>query len=251
MFQEIQFWCEFPEEVDWAKLNSLLNNRKCSIFIAASSKKEFLHYKNKIKINITVGVWPILKLKDGYWFSSFASKKDIKQLNQFAGIPMKIDIEPPFPNKKYGLVSGVFWLIKYTFFKKQINKKLLQETIIKLCKKGDVIISSFAFPKSVRKLYGYPEDITCKRNFIFYTTFFPCLWLYYKLFFRYHKHDYFAIGLANHGIFQNEPQYNSIKDFQDDIQTSKSIGIKKIVIYSIEGILNKPDAKEWLSIIFQ
>ncbi len=77
MFKDILFWCEFPEEVDWKRLNVLLKDRSCGVYIASSSRKEFELYQNKITAShVRAGVWPILSKEKGYWFSSFTNKED-------------------------------------------------------------------------------------------------------------------------------------------------------------------------------
>lgn len=254
MFNDIIFWCEFPEEINWVRLNALLKNRSCRIFFASRSRKEFEVYKKKVKVNsVSVGVWPTLSLSDGYWFSSFTSKKNIDYLKEFSGIPLKIDIEPPFPGKEYTHAKALIWGINHMLLKNGHNSKELELMIKELSRNGEVIISGFALPDFIRKRYGDPVSLNLKRNFICYSTFFPFSWVFFQLFLRSRssKDTYVAIGLTNSGVFGNEPEYNSVDEFAYDVRKAKSIGVKNLVVYSIEGILKRNDADEWLRIIFE
>lgn len=254
MFNDILFWCEFPEEVDWKRLNSLLEGKKCRIFFASRSVEEYESYRKRIKNSaIKTGVWPILPLQDGYWFSGFTSRKNIDFLKEFSGIPMKIDIEPPFPGKEYTHAKAFAWMIDYMLIKTAPNNEYLAQTIQEVSKKNEVIVSGFALPKNIRKHYGDPINLKLKRNFICYSTFFPASWLFFEEFLFRNKGPltYAAIGLANHGIFGNEPEYDSLDEFVNDVKKVKKAGIQNIVVYSIEGILKKPDADEWLRVVFE
>ena len=252
MFQEVLFWSEFPEQIDWEKLNVLLKGKQCRIFFASKSKREFLSYKKRVTIpSVKIGVWPVLSLEEGYWFSAFMNPRSLKKLEEFRGIPMKIDIEPPFPKKKYSFCSMLSWLQEYILMRSPPFRKEFHAVIRSLANDGEVILSGFALPTLFREQYGDPVHEQYKRNFIFYSTFhLPFLRCYYRLFFLYHRNEYFALGLANHGIFGNEPEYRSIKEFARDVHWAKKMGIKKIVIYSIEGILKRKDAASWLRIVF-
>lgn len=249
--EHIIFWCEFPEEIDWKKLDKLLKNNNfiAKTYIACNSRKDFLQKKklatNNIKI---VGAWPTLDKGKGYWFSSFTKKKDIDLLKEFKGIDMKIDIEPPFEKH----VNHSFWLTKY-FLKKPKNRRYLQNTIKELSQKSSIILSTFPCPEFALKRYGFFKHENLSYNFMHYSSFIPFglktfYRLYYKLFMR--KKDkektYFALGLLSKGIFGNEPTYNSIKEFRKDLSFLKKNCANNFVIFRLGSLLERKDSEAWI-----
>lgn len=252
MFKQIIFWCEFPQNLDFNKLNFI--NFKCSVYFACKNKKEFLKYKNKTKNkNIKVGAWPVLPKKEGYWFSSFSSKKSIDKLKEFKGIPLKIDIEPPLPNFNFNYFKFISYLLKYSF-KKGENYEYLNNTIKKLSKNTDIILSTYPFPYFILKKYGFNKDLETKINYFIYPTvipkiFRPISWMYYKNLVKSNRINYIAIGLLSQGILKNEPIYKSIDNFKKDLEILKKLNLENIVIYSIEGLLKKQNYKNWLDCI--
>jgi len=146
MFKRIIFWSEFPEQVNWKKTLKLIDF-KSEIYIAVKSKKEFLNYKKKIKSkNITLGAWPILPKKEGYWFSGFTSIKNIDKLKEFKGMKIKIDLEPPIPPFNYSNIKIIFWLIKM-YCKKAKNKEYLRAVIYWLANNNTKIL--------IHQIYDY------------------------------------------------------------------------------------------------
>jgi len=245
------FWCEFPEQLNFKKLNSAINFNT-EIYFAASSRKEFMGIRRKIKNkNISVGAWPILEKKDGYWFSGFVSRKCIDKLDSFKGINIKIDIEPPIYNGRHSLIKDFFWLARYST-KKGENNDYLRYKTSRIS--SNLIISGFLLPKFIRKRYGHDINNGVK-NYICYTTFFLRILRPLARFFliriikRMRKDNFYAVGLANPGIFKNEPDYESIEEFKADIAMMKTAKIQNLCIYSIEGILKRKDSNEWLSLI--
>jgi hypothetical protein len=90
----IIFWSEFPEQVDWNKVNKEIDF-DTEIYAACKDRQEYLAWKKKIKNkHIKMGAWPILDKKDGYWFSGQTSKENIDKLDEFKDVDIKIDIEP-------------------------------------------------------------------------------------------------------------------------------------------------------------
>ncbi len=253
MSKKVIFWCEFPKEVNWKKVKESINFNT-SIYVTCKNKKEFEYYKKKIESKyIKIGAWPILSKKSGYWFSGFTSKKDLGKLDEFKGLNIKIDIEPPIPNFKFNTLKiFLFYLIPYFFIKKASNNSYLKNKIKELSKNTDIIVSGFAFPKFMLKRYGADIDLkNIKKSYFFYTTFFPKILrfiprLYFKIFIKTHK-GMFALGCINQGIFGNEPIYENIKEFKKDLQMFKKLNVKNIVIYSIEGIMKKGNYKRWLN----
>jgi len=250
MIKDIIFWCEFPNKLDFKKLEDI--SFPCSIYFASKNKNEFLKYKNQVKNEkIKVGVWPLLSKKQGYWFSSFSSEKSIDKLKEFQGISMKIDIEPPLPDFSFNYFKFALYLIKYAF-KKGENHEYLNQTIKELSKDTNIIQSTYPFPNWVLKNYGLDKEQKTKFNYFLYPSMFSnflkhFIWRYYQTITN--NKDYFALGLISKGIFGNEPTYKSIKEFEKDLQIFKKLNLENIVIYSIEGLLNQNNYKEWLSLL--
>ena len=92
---------------------------------------------------------------------------------------------------------------------------------------------------------------------MFYSTFIPRILrplyrLYYKFFIKFKdiKDTYFALGLIDKGIFNDEHIYRNLNEFKDDVKFLLRNKVENIAIFSLEGILNKNDYKDWLNIIF-
>lgn len=249
---KVIFWCEFPEELDFTRLNNLIDF-KTEIYFAASSLDQFKTIKKKVKNkNITVSAWPILAKKSGYWFSGFISKENIDKLNEFNGLKIKVDVEPPLYEGPHSMAKDFFWFLKYSIVNGKNNDYLNNQL------KGinsKFISSGFLLPRFIRKRYGDYKDSGVK-NYICYTTFFPRGVIRYlirlalhRIVKRMNKDNFYAIGLANHGIFINEPEYESMNEFKKDIDLMKKAGVKNLCIYSIEGVLKHKDAGKWLLLV--
>ena len=86
---EIDFYEEFPTQKNLEKLR--LIKFKTKLFVAAQSVKEFKSLEKqikKIKKNVIVAYWPIIK--NSYWISPFSNTRDLIEL--FRGLE-KIDIK--------------------------------------------------------------------------------------------------------------------------------------------------------------
>ncbi len=253
------FWCEFSDKVDWKELDSLLKKQKLKIraYVACSSRKDFLKKKRLIETFKSIhveGAWPVLPKEKGYWFSSFTSKKDIDLLDEFSGIPIKIDIEPPIPLKQCGTFGQIAWLLKYLFVK-PVNMDYVIEKARRLSKKGSVIVSTFPFPPCLLKRYGWFSDDKMQYNYIFYSTMVPsCLRWLYRLYYRGFAKKrlketpdaYFAVGLITHGIFGKEGIYSNVSEFKSDISFLKSLGVKNFVVFQLSRLQDRCDREEFL-----
>ena len=244
---KIIFWCEFPEGVDWDEVKKLIKF-KSEFYVACKSKKEFLEWKQKIK-NVSLGVWPILELEEGYWFSGFLNKESINRLDEFKGERIKIDIEPLFPGK--GKNSYLF-LLKYLFLRGK-NNKYLRKKIIELSKDSKIIVSGFPLPLFFRERYGHFDYENVEKSYIAYTTFSKLLRLYYSWFIKKelkrNKELIVGLGCIGKGIFDNEPVYRNLKEFKRDLEWVKKMGVKNIVIFDISGLMNKEDREEWVEVL--
>lgn len=256
MFKKITLWCEFPDTVYWKKAIKLIDF-KVKIYIAVKSKKEFLEYKKKIKSKyITLGTWPVLSRKEGYWFSGFSSKQSIDKLKQFKGMDIKIDLEPPI-FEKYSDIKVVLWGIEM-FLKKAKNKKYLKNTIYWLAKHNTkILLTQFPLPKFYLKKTGI--TVEKKKNIRFqimiYTTpvfkLFRPLMRIYQVFMlkKALKKDpdiYGSVGLIGPGILETEGIYSNVKEFEKDLRVFHDAGLKNLVVYSIDSIMHRENPKEWL-----
>jgi len=259
-FKQMLFWCEFPHEVNWNTFNKLLNF-ETEIYLAVKTKEEFLKYKSKIKNkNVKIiGAWPTLPKKEGYWFSSYTSKKNIDVLNNFKGIPMKIDVEPPLL-VNYGFFKMMFIYTKFLITQKGKNKEYLNKTILELAKHEKIILSGFPFPKIISSLYGDDQlqGKNIERNFFIYSTLIPqplrfLAKFYFKWFInkikKEHVSPYFAVGCIGHGILENEPTYKNSSELETDLKFLIKNKIEKVIIFDLAGIMNKEKPKEWFNIL--
>jgi len=265
MFKNVVFWCEFPETIDWKKAEKVVKGMSLEVYVAVKSLKEYKKYKSKTKLPIYP--WPVLSKKEGYWFSGFTSKKSIDKLKQFKGIKMKIDLEPPIPQWKYGTVRIILYAIRKVFQKGE-NNEYLKEVIHKTAEKAsgvvtkniNLLINEFPFAKWYLKNQGTYLELrgSMKKNYMCYTTFAgsffrPLVRLYLKPFTKVavkkNKDVMFSIGLIGTGILEKEGIYRNVKQFREDLEMVKDSGAKQVAIYSLDGILKRNNPEEWVKII--
>ena len=237
----IIFWSEFPEQVDWDKVNREINF-DTEIYVACKDRQEYLAWKKKIKNkHIDVGAWPILDKKDGYWFSGQTSKENIDKLDEFKDVDVKIDIEPKIYHGRYSNIKTWLWLIKW-YVNPGKNKEHLLDKIKSL--KSSVIISGFFLPRFFRRRVGM--EANGKKNFICYSTVGRIAFPYYKFMIKkMSKDNFYAIGLTHPGVFGNEKAYKHKEEFVKDLETMKKLRVKNLVIYSLEGIIKR----DWLDAV--
>ncbi|MBU1204035.1 MAG: hypothetical protein KKG60_03135 [Nanoarchaeota archaeon] len=268
MFKKIIFWCEFPKQVDWKKAESLLKEIPSEIYVAVKSKQEYLDWKNKT--TLLLYPWPILPKSQGYWFSGFTSKKSIDTLNQFKGMKIKIDLEPPLPKWKYTTPKIICYAIKKIFQKpgnseylaKKINNLTKSSQVELISKPEEMLINEFPFAEWYLKNQGMyintRDNPRITKNIMCYTSFAGSFWrpllrAYLKLFtkkaIKKDPRTMFSVGLIGTGILQTEKTYKNTKQFQQDLQMIKNSGAKKVAVYSLESILKRPNPQEWVSII--
>ncbi len=257
--KEIIFWCEFPEKVNLNLLDKILTelNLKISVYIASKSLDEFNRLKNnflKVKNIKTIGCWPILSRKNGYWYSGFTNKNSLSRILNFKGLKLKIDIEPPLEDEKFSYFSFKLWLIKYCFIKRARNIKLLSKVLKKLGY-DNLIVSTFPLPRFMLSNLVDLKNVK-NLNLMLYSSFIPKILrplyrLYFKIIFesykKMRKNIFVALGLIGKGVFKNEPEYKSVKEFKKDLRFVKKLGVSNIVIFELSGILKKKDSKEWLN----
>ncbi|HIH17768.1 MAG TPA: hypothetical protein HA218_02985, partial [Nanoarchaeota archaeon] len=59
-----------------------------------------------------------------------------------------------------------------------------------------------------------------------------------------------SLGLIGTGILKREGTYQKIGELKEDIDFVKSLGMKRVAIYSIDSIMGKGrEAGEWINLI--
>jgi len=245
------YWCEFPEKCNWKKIAGWLKHERITIYVACTSRENYEQWKKKIhkySENIEVNAWPVLSKEEGYWFSGFCTKEAIDELDQYRGLKIKLDIEPPIP-KKYSTFSAWSWLWK-NMFQEPDNTPYLRKKIKMLSRESDIILSTFPLQDVILKRWGWIKDDRIKYNYMYYSTFIPLgLKSLYKHYFKRHflpKHRdaYIAVGLIDTGVFGNEPIYNTPKQMKKDIQFLRKEHVETLVFFTIEGISKR--GEDWL-----
>lgn len=259
------FWCEFPERINFEKLNNLFkeNNFTAKFGIVCTSKEDFLKKKEFLSTfsNLKlVRAWPILPKEQGYWFSSFSSKDAIDSLDQYQGMAIKIDVEPPIPIVKNYTSNPLKmqWFFWNHFVRKGKNLKYFQEKLLKLSKTTDIMLSTFSFPKFILERHGVIFAKQFKYNFIYYSSFIPrMLRPMYRAYLKpiikarlkHNPTSSFAVGLLSPGIFLNEPCYKSPKELEADVKFLKERGVQNIVVFRLGSFLEIDNPQAWIEIL--
>jgi hypothetical protein len=264
---KILFWCEFPEKCNWERLENILlkNNYYTDIYVTSKSRKEFEKWRKiirkKCKHIKEINVWPVLRKKKGYWFSSFNTKKDIDKLMEYKGLKVKVDLEPPLPKMKYSVFFlGLYGVSKLVFPGK--NRKYLESKIKELSKHSQILSNEFPIPAwASKRIAGHTDArkvINVEMNFISYSTFFtllrPIANMYYYMFAKssikkYKGKAMFSIGMLGPGIFRTEPCYKRPEQLKQDLELMKKAGVRKLAVYSIEGLSQRKNPDTWIKII--
>lgn len=278
----ISFYEEFPTDSNLNKLKLIKFQTK--IYVAASSVKKFRFLEKKIKkLNKKVKeviYWPILKEKEGYWFSPFAKrealKRAISEIEKEKNISIMWDAEYPI-NK-----SNITWSIP-SFFS---NKKLIENFFknapgnkIKIYTseyypERDLLASWLRFCKLSfsPRIYGntmikmvYTSEFKKKKKnmkdiiqYLFSKRFLHIVkgkmsdeaissFIKEEAQFgvkRYEKHFAMAFGLTKNGVGDKEPIITP-EELERDIKAAKSSNINEVIIYRLGG-LNKDYLKRIL-----
>ncbi|MBI4447697.1 hypothetical protein HY643_01840 [Candidatus Woesearchaeota archaeon] len=261
MFEEIVFWCEFPQKMNWQELDAILNNIEWGIVVYAAVKnvKEFSNLKKAAGKKVELKAWPVLEKNEGYWFSGFVAEKSISELKQFNKLDIKLDLEPPLPKFAYSNIKAIIYTLKF-LFRKGKNNELLKKTIEEMT--GSLIINEFPLPKFLLKRWGAHFELKkgVTKNFMGYTTFAGSFWrkpvqIYLKWFlkkeFKKNPSIMCSIGLIGPGIMETEEYYKKIDELEEDLDIIQKIGIKKIAVYSIESIMQRKNPQQWLETILR
>ena len=252
-FDRIVLWCEFPQWVDWKKMDKLLEEamHKPEIYVACTSHQNYKWWAREIKTqckNINeVNAWPVLAKNEGYWFSGFTNKKSIDSLLEYKGTKMKIDLEPPLPKYRYSNWNLARYLLSL-ISKKGENRKYLAQTIAEAEKSNDVLINEFPIPKFILKRWGcyYPtknKNVMCYTSLLKHKTLLR--WWNFMMAKR-RRATMCSLGLIHTGIFGNEPHYNNVKELTTDMEYALRKDFRNVAVYSIDSIARRSDAISWL-----
>jgi len=260
-FENVLFWCEFPDKVNWEDLNDFftINNYRIQVGVACRSRAEYEQYliqsSNLSHIDI-VRAWPILPKEKGYWFSSYTEVEDINSLDQYEGLPIKIDIEYPLPTEKKNWFTLQLWFLKQLFSKPGKNLNHLQKKIRDLSRTTDIMLSTFTLPERFLKKLGLLHQNNLRYNYIHYSSMVPFLLRpFYNIYFKVlakkilakNPSSYFAVGLLTPGIFGDEPCYKKIIQFEKDLKFIEKLGAKNVVVFRLGSFQELENASDWLS----
>ncbi len=237
---KVSFFEEFPTKKNLAKLRFV--TWPTTVYVASKSIKEFNAIKRSVKNkNITVGYWPVLEHKEGYWLSPFSSSKAMKRIMdeiKEKNIKVMWDAELPLRHPRLFLrvdnfVTNLPRIRK--FFKNNGKNILTAEYPIK---------NSFA--GSILKMLGVsysPKKYGNKKIVMYYTSMhklIPTLLLrgITKLHEKYKDNLQVGLGVTATGILGNEPKITP-KDLKRDLNEMKKIGVKEVVIFRLGGMNEK------------
>lgn len=239
---KVSFFEEFPNKNSLKKLE--LVKFKTTVYVAAKSIQEFERIKRQVsKKNVTLGYWPILDKKEGYWLSPFSSAKAVKRVikdieNYKKPLEIMWDAELPFRH------PWLFLRVDYFLRNKPKIKSFFR-------RKGKEILTS-EYPTR-NKITGFllkclgvsfsPKKYKNKKIIMYYTSMHK---LVRKIFLnnirhlskRYGKDLQVGLGVIATGILGNEPIL-SPKQLARDLKEMKQIGVKEVVIFRLAGLNEK------------
>ena len=234
---QISFFEEFPVKENLDKIR--LIDFKTKLYIGAKSLDEFLKIKKSLKNRKIKEViyWPILEMKEGYWFSGFSKRKALMRIFselKNKDIPVMIDLELPFTRNK-----KLFLMQSFNFFR---NKKLIKEFIedyenIYLCEYfPDGKLKDF-----IMRFLGLHFDGNFKIIKMFYSSMHNFADLEEELKRENEKYGNKFIagfGAIAAGIFGDEPKL-SCEQLENDLETAEKAGIKEVIIFRLGGLDKK------------
>jgi hypothetical protein len=234
----ISFFEEFPTKKNLDKLKLIKFPTK--LYLAAKSLKEFNKIKSKINNkNIKEFIyWPLLEIKEGYWFSPFSQRKALKRIFQELEnkkISVMLDLElPTTKNPRLYLTQ----LLNFSR-NKSLTKKFIENY------PGKIYLAEY-YPEGSRKekilqflglhyqnkkanvikmvyhsMHHFDEDFIRKQ-----------LTLGKK---EYPNHFLVAYGTIAKGIAGWEPILSS-QQLKKDLQIAKEVKLPEIILYRLGGL---------------
>lgn len=234
---KVYFFEEYPTKKNLDKLDLVDFNTK--LFIADYSIEGFKAITKQIKNNFVKEsiYWPLLNIKEGYWFSAFSKRKAmLRSFNELNNTKIKImlDLELPMLTKK---------LFFTQFFKSFKNKKYILGFIKKYYRRiytGEYFFDSKKFglsinegQKVIKMMYSSMLKVNNKekrKKLI-------------KLKEKYGKNLLIGLGCIGVGVLGNEKQI-TIEELERDFKLCRDLGIQEVVIFRLGGL-----NKEYLKVI--
>jgi len=233
---DIEFYEEFPNKRNLEKLK--LVKFKTRLFIAAKSIQEFQEFEKqakKIKKDIEVAYWPIVK--NSYWISPFSNTKDlIKLFKDLEKIDnhLLIDLELPLAKRWKMYFKNILHLKK--------NKKIIKEFMERNKKRITTAEYPLAFASKLMKFIGLNYNIKTEKSIMWYSSMMPKS-LNKKIKkniknIKNKKNYSISLGTLAIGILGNE-KILSPEKLEKDLEFVKKAGFKKVIIFRLEGINKK------------
>ena len=232
----ISFFEEFPSDESFEKLK--LIDFPTKLYIAAISIKEFTEIKNKIKNKNVKQViyWPILPIREGYYFSPWVRTSILERFfKNINNEPIMLDFELPRNRKLILTQSFSFFKNRYLirkFIKEYKNEKYSAEY---LPEKG--------FISNQMKFFGLSYSPIVYGNKII-KMFYRSLHYINNERFKEELHygrilykDNFLVGLGciDTGINKTEKILKP-KQLEEDLKICKNLKVTEVVIYRLNGL---------------
>ena len=270
------------EEITKLLLN---HNIEVFISVRETNMEDDLAYAERFRdMGIDTGIWPLLRESDGYWINILNAPKfreyveSIISLIDERGIDIRylaVDLEPPLWlfKKIRTSKSCLLDIIKYlklcilSYYK---NIDALNEAISIIRHAGIKVILTvpdflFEFDKNLNdalsRALGIPLDeiefdylSTMTYNSIMAGYFkVPLKLLRYRMMIimkkcvRMFGEGYIpSLGALGRGKLGDAPIYSRPEQIADDISIAKAAGAKRVIIYSLEGLLRKKRPQDWI-----
>jgi len=254
----INFFEEFPSEEILALTGYMESG--ALLYIAAPGMERFkawVEIAKRYNDAIRVAYWPVLRRRDGYWFSPFANieamQKSCQEIKK-EGKDLKILWDAEIPILRPGLIlKGI------PKFKR--NKRLMLDMAEELSRVGVRIhTAEYPWPRGIMSLVGkiaaHPSKVE-KRIGMYYSSLIkardPHIWFsIYQEWIEKGNPWGVALGLIDTGILGME-RLLSPDELRHDLELARQYGFEEVTIFRLSGLKNKAyreilyEKSDWLS----
>lgn len=254
----INFFEEFPSE-DVLALARYMESGAL-LYIAAPGMERFkvwVEIAKRYNDAIDFAYWPVLRRRDGYWFSPFANieamQKSCQEIKK-EGKDLKILWDAEIPILRPGLIlKGI------PKFKR--NKRLMLDMAEELSRSGVKIhTAEYPWPRGIMSLVGkiaaHPSKVE-KRIGMYYSSLIkardPHVWFsIYQEWIEKGNPWGVALGLIDTGILGVE-RLLSPDELRHDLELVRQYGFEEVTIFRLSGLKNKAyreilyEKSDWLS----